>query len=247
MKAISSLLIIEVRWFIGCIIPNVDKIEKRKGQTVFYSFELEHYLGELLPERADLLKEIEAQSLQETIPVVTPPVGNFLAQLVKMSHASRLLEIGTAIGYSTLWLAQGLEEGTGQITTLDLNVDRAQRAIATFESAGLSDRIHVLMGDARKILPTLEGLFDFVFIDAAKGEYLDYLSLILPKIAPGGILVADNVLFRGWVVPGASFDPKYDRMVGHLREFLGRLTEHPDFQTSVLPLGDGLAVSLRKR
>lgn len=213
---------------------------------MFYSFELEQYLGELLPEREQLLKEMESQALQETIPVVTPPVGNFLAFLVKVSQASRILEIGTAIGYSTLWLAQGLEGRKGHITTIDLNVGRAKRAIEYFKRAGVEEQVEVLFGDARKIIPALEGDFDYVFVDAAKGEYLDYLELVLPRIAPGGMLVVDNVLFRGWVVPGSEFAPKYNRLVTHLREFLSNLTHNPDFQTSVLPLGDGVSVSIRK-
>ncbi|WP_434511300.1 O-methyltransferase [Desulfitobacterium sp. AusDCA] len=212
---------------------------------MFYSFELEQYLGELLPARNELLNEMESQSLKETIPVVTPPVGNFLSLLIKMSKAEDILEIGTAIGYSTLWLAQGLEGRMGHITTIDLNIDRAKRAIEYFKRAGIEDKIDVLFGDARRIIPTLEKKFDFVFVDAAKGEYLDYLSLVLPRISPGGILVVDNVLFRGWVVPGEKFAPKYNRMVTHLREFLSKLTQNPDFQTSVLPFGDGISVSFR--
>lgn len=215
---------------------------------MFYSFELEQFLGDLLPKRDELLLEMEEQALRETIPVVTPAVGNFLAWLVKVSGASRILEVGTAIGYSTLWLAEGLQErgGKRQITTIDLNIDRAARAKGYFERAGVADLIDVRMGDARKILPEFEEhSFDFVFVDAAKGEYLDYLELVAPLVSPGGVLVVDNVLFRGWVIPGETYAPKYERMVGHLREFLTQLTQNQDFHTSVLPLGDGLAVSVR--
>lgn len=214
---------------------------------MFYSFELEQYLGELLPEREDLLLEMEEQALKETIPVVTPPVGNFLAWLVKVRGASRILEVGTAIGYSTLWLAKGLEEREGSITTIDMNVDRATRAIEYFKRGRVAEKIQVHMGDARKILPQFaQGDFDLVFVDAAKGEYLDYLELVTPLVSEGGILVVDNVLFRGWVVPGSEYAPKYERMVSHLREFLRKLTQNPEFQTSVLPLGDGLAISVRR-
>lgn len=215
---------------------------------MFYSFELEQYLGELLPEREPLFLEMEEQALKESIPVVTPPVGNYLAWLVKVSRASRILEVGTAIGYSTLWLAKGLEDREGTIITIDMNVDRATRAKEYFRRAGVQEKIQVHMGDARKILPDFKlGEFDFVFVDAAKGEYLDYLELVAPLVCHGGILVVDNVLFRGWVVPGSDFAPKYDRMVGHLREFLKKLTQNPDFHTSVLPFGDGLAVSRRTK
>lgn len=213
---------------------------------MFYSFELEQYLGDLLPMREELFLEMEEQALQETIPVVTPAVGNFLSWLVKVRGASRILEVGTAIGYSTLWLAKGLEGRVGKIVTVDMNVDRATRALEYFERGGVREKIQVHMGDARKILPNFQaGEFDFIFVDAAKGEYLDYLELVTPLIGKGGIIVVDNVLFRGWVVPGAEYAPKYERMIKHLRKFLKRLNENPEFQTSVLPFGDGLAVSVR--
>lgn len=214
---------------------------------MFYPFELEKYLEELLPPRDALLREMEQQALQETIPVVTPTVGNFLAWLVRIVGSRKILEIGTAIGYSTLWLARAVEGNNGHVTTIDMNRQRREQALTYFARAGISGRITSICGDARKVLPTLQDKFDFVFIDAAKGEYLDYLDLIHPLVAPEGLLVVDNVLFRGWVVPGSQFAPKYDRMVGKMREFLARLTQNPDYHTSILPLGDGLAVSRRRK
>jgi len=216
------------------------------GDKMFYPFELEQYLEELLPQRDELFLEMEKQALKETIPVVTPAVGNFLSWLVKVHGAKKILEVGTAIGYSTLWLAEGLKDREGQIVTVDMNVDRATRAVEYFKRRGVAERIQVLMGDARKILPELpQEEFDFIFVDAAKGEYLDYLEIIIPLMPKGGILVVDNVLFRGWVVPGSQYAPKYERMVTHLREFLRQLTGNKQLHTSILPLGDGLAVSLR--
>jgi len=213
--------------------------------TLFYPFEMERYLETLLGERDPLLQEMEEQALKETIPVVTPMVGNFLNLLVHTSKAQAILEIGTAIGYSTIWLARAAGKTGGHVTTIDMNKDRSARALKYFERAGLHDCITLLEGNARKILPTLESTFDFVFIDAAKGEYLEYLNLIYPLIAPGGLLVVDNVLFRGWVVPGSDFVPKYDRMVGGLRLFLEDLCHNSDFSTTVLPFGDGVSVSRR--
>lgn len=212
---------------------------------MFNPFELERYLEDLLPERDSLLQEMEVEALTETIPVVTPAVGNFLALLVQLSGARRILEIGTAIGYSTLYLARAAKQTNGRVTTIDMNEGRRQKALAYFERDGVSGLITSLAGDARKVIPTLDATFDYVFIDAAKGEYLDYLELVLPRIAPGGLLVVDNVLFRGWVVPGSTYDAKYERMVGKIREFLKRLSENSQFQTSVLPFGDGLAVCIR--
>ena len=213
--------------------------------VLFYPFEMEQYLETLLGERDPLLREMEEQALKETIPVVTPMIGNFLNLLVHMGKAQAILEIGTAIGYSTIWLARAAETTGGHVTTIDLNKDRCARALIYFERAGLQNLITALEGDARKILPVLNSTFDFVFIDAAKGEYLEYLNLIYHLIAPGGLLVVDNVLFRGWVVPGSVFTPKYDRMVNGLRRFLDDLCQNRDFITTVLPFGDGMSVSRR--
>lgn len=221
-------------------------LKERRRDTLLYSFELESFLEGLVPERDSLMKEIEAQSLRETIPIITPSVGNYLAGLVKISGARKILEIGTAIGYSTLWLARASAQTGGQITTIDLNVDRLTRALKYFEQAGVAERIIALPGDARAILPALDRNFDFVFIDAAKGEYLEYLELVCPLLNQGGLLVVDNVLFRGWVVPGAVFDSKYNRLVSGVREFLQKLCGNYQFKTSILPLGDGLAVSIKQ-
>jgi len=213
--------------------------------TLFYPFEMEQYLEALLGERDPLLKEMEEQALREMIPVVTPMVGNFLNLLVHMGKAQAILEIGTAIGYSTIWLARAAEKTGGHVTTIDMNKDRRARALIYIERAGLQNCITALAGDARKLLPTFDSTFDFVFIDAAKGEYLEYLKLIYPLIAPGGVLVVGNVLFRGWVVPGSEFVPKYERMVKGLRQFLEDLCQNSDFTTTVLPFGDGVSVSRR--
>ena len=206
---------------------------------------MERYLETLLGERDPLLEEMEAQALRETIPVVTPTVGNFLNLLVSMGKAQAILEIGTAIGYSTIWLARAAKKTGGHVTTIDMNKDRLSRALIYFERAGIEHCITGLAGDARKILPTLDSRFDFVFIDAAKGEYLEYLNLIYPLISPGGVLVVDNVLFRGWVVPGSDFPAKYDRMVNGLRQFLDDICQNTDYTTTVLPFGDGVSVSRR--
>jgi predicted O-methyltransferase YrrM len=214
---------------------------------VFYPFELEKYLEELLPERDPLFTEMEELALQQTIPIVTPAVGNFLAWLVFTSQAKNILEIGTAIGYSTLWLAKAAEQTSGKITTIDMNLQRRKEALDYFARAGVSEQILSLAGDARKVLPSLAATYDLIFIDAAKGEYLEYLELVYPLIARGGVLVVDNVLFRGWVVPGANFEPKYQRMVTGLREFLQKLNQNPEFITSLLPLSDGVTVSWRRK
>lgn len=210
---------------------------------MFYSFELEKYLEDLLPPRDELLVEMEKTALAETIPVVTPAVGNFLQLLVETGGVHTILEIGTAIGYSTIYLARGARQTGGKVLTLDMNKGRLARAREYLCRAGLDDLVEFAAENALHYLPRLSRQFDLIFVDAAKGEYPEYLDLLVPLLAPGGLLVVDNVLFRGWVVPGAVFDSKYERMVGAMRDFLRRLAGMPGFRVSILPFGDGLALA----
>ncbi|KUO63841.1 MAG: methyltransferase [Gracilibacter sp. BRH_c7a] len=210
---------------------------------MFYPFELEKYLEDLLPPRDELLLEMESVSLEETIPVVTPTVGNFLELMVEISGARDILEIGTAIGYSTVYLARGAKKTGGKVLTVDMNKDRAERASRYLERAELGELVEIHSENALKYLPQVKKSYDFIFVDAAKGEYPEYLDLISPLVASGGLLVVDNVLFRGWVVPGSVYDSKYEKMVSAMRGFLDRLYHLPGFKVSILPFGDGLAIA----
>jgi predicted O-methyltransferase YrrM len=138
---------------------------------MFYSFELEKYLEELLPPRDELLLEMEGEALAETIPAVTPAVGNFLQLLVEISGARAILEIGTAAGYSTVYLARGARMTGGKVVTIDMNKGRLSRAVDYIRRAGLDGLVDFRAGNALKLLGEISGSFDFVFVDAAKGEY----------------------------------------------------------------------------
>lgn len=214
---------------------------------LFYPFELEKYLEELLPQRDELLNQMEQIALAETIPVITPAVGNYLQLLVKTVGAQSILEIGTAIGYSTIYLARGASETGGTVHTLDMNKQRLERAKVYIREAKLEHIVEFSCENALTFLPKQMGHYDLIFLDAAKGEYPEYLDLVIPLISPGGLLVVDNVLFRGWVVPNSVFDRKYDRMVGKMRDFLEKLSRLPDFEVSILPFGDGIALARKKK
>jgi predicted O-methyltransferase YrrM len=207
---------------------------------------MEKYLEDLLPLRDELLQEMEETALAETIPVVTPAVGNFLQLLVQINSAQSILEIGTAIGYSTIYLGRGARQTGGRVLTVDMNKGRLDRAREYIKRAGLEDYIDLRLENALHFLKEHQGKFDFIFIDAAKGEYLEYLELTIPFLQSGGLLVVDNVLFRGWVVPGSVYEPKYERMVSRMRKFLDELTGLKDFSCSVLPFGDGIAVARKE-
>lgn len=211
--------------------------------------QVEQYIRGLVPERAGLLKEIEDEARAEGIPIVQPEVGQLLLCLARLRGARRVLEVGTATGYSALWLIQGLgQEGT--LTTIELDPVRARKARENFQRwfGGSTGPIALLEGDALEILPSLQGPFDLIFVDAAKGQYPEFLQQVERLLVPGGLLVADNVLFRGMVAKqDEEVDRRYRTLVRRLREFLKRLTGHPGWDTSVLPIGDGVALSYKRK
>lgn len=139
----------------------------------------------------EILKEIEAIAAKEGIPIVGPIKGKFLGELVRKFRPARVLEIGTAIGYSAIHIAANLS-GSGKLETIEINPKNAERAVENLERAGLARKVSVIAADARKIAPGLAGPYDFVFIDAVKRDYYVYLKMLVKKIPVGGVIVADN-------------------------------------------------------
>lgn len=216
---------------------------------------VEQYLRGMLPPRTGLLSQIEEHAKLARVPIVQPEVARLLFFLAGRKKGGRVLEIGTATGYSALWLALGTGE-TGQVTTIELAADRATLARENFSrlkteewAATFRDRpagITLLEGDALQVMPTLEGLFDLIFVDAAKGQYPGFLSQAERLLSVGGLLVADNVLFRGLVaLPGQEVDKRYRTLVTRLKTFLETITTKECWDTTILPIGDGVSVSCK--
>jgi predicted O-methyltransferase YrrM len=200
-----------------------------------------NYIRETI-RQPEWLHEIGEQARAKGVPVVSPETGQFLAFLVTLHRPARILEIGTAVGYSTLWMA--LAGQRSSITTIEQDEDRAQAALQNFEQAGLGNQIQLIIDDARQVLPCLGGQkFDLLFMDAAKGQYRNFLEQSLPLLNDRAIVVTDNVLFHG-----TFFKEKLPRrsrtMVRRLHEYIDWIHQHPQLQTVLLPLGDGVAVSL---
>jgi predicted O-methyltransferase YrrM len=163
-----------------------------------------------------------------------------------MSGAARVLEIGTAIGYSTLWMATALAPGA-MLITLERDPARAARARAHFEAAGVADRVSVMVGDAARYLHKLAGPFDVVFQDGDKLQYLSMLPRLIALLRLGGVLVTDNVLWRGEVVAGYVASPVHDTAsTTAIVEYSRKLMEEPTLYTAFLPVGDGVAVSVKR-
>jgi predicted O-methyltransferase YrrM len=202
------------------------------------------YLYGLRPGRSRLMAEMEALAERDGVPIVAWETGRLLATLC---HAldPMVLEVGTAIGYSTLHMAEQLERG--RIVTLELDPERADQARGFFERAGLSDRIEVVEGDARQTIQQLEGHFDLLFVDAAKTEYRSYIELAEPKLSERALLVIDNLLMYGEVALPEDADTFWRaEALEAARQLNAELLSSDRWLGSVLPVGDGVGLAARR-
>lgn len=186
---------------------------------------------------------LEKEAQEENVPILRKEERERFLSLLKETAPKRILEIGTAIGYSALLMGEGMSEA--EIDTVEIEIYRQRRAQSVMEELGLANRIHCHLGDATKVIPTLEGPYDFVYLDGPKGQYLKHLQLIEPLLSDGAVIVADNVLFRGLVEDDTHPPHRYRTLVLRLREYLAYVKEHYD--TTLYPEGDGLAVSRKKK
>jgi predicted O-methyltransferase YrrM len=184
---------------------------------------------------------------REDIPITDPEVGRLLGVLARAAGARSILEIGTAIGYGTLWLARGAPEA--RVTTIDISPQQIARARGFLERAGVLGRVDLVEGAALEVLHRLPGPFDLVFVDAVKSEYRRYLDLSLPKLRIGGMLVFDNLLWGGRVAadPEDGADDADDQSTDALRAFNGYLMMHPQLDAVLLPLGDGTGLATKTK
>lgn len=199
-------------------------------------------MQEITPERDGDLKRLEEEALARDIPIIDPEVGGFLSLLIAIHKPDKILEIGTATGYSTVWLAK---DNRSEIITIELKEREAKEARQNFSDLGLDNRIELLEGDALEIMSDLEQKFDLIFIDAAKGQYIEYLHNVLELVNDGGLIVADNILFKGMIASDELMHPRYDTLTYRLREYVEEVMDHSSLKSSILPLGDGLALSLK--
>ncbi|MCC7352876.1 MAG: O-methyltransferase [Anaerolineae bacterium] len=207
---------------------------------------IEEYLAGLVPPRSSVLQELEEHASTNHVPIVGPVEGNLLYLLARTNGARRVLELGTATGYSGLWLAAAVAPLHGRVTTLEMNRERAEFARANFARAGYAGMVEVILGDALKVLPSLAGPYDFIFNDLACSASQDdfalrLLDLCLPRLASGGLMVMDNA-FAG----SRILDANPVANVRGVLEYTRRVANHPDLETIVVPLRDGVVVSRKK-
>lgn len=204
------------------------------------------YINSLDAGNPAYLDELEAYAIQTQVPIIRKEMQSFMRTMLLMNKPKRILEVGTAIGFSALLMSEFMPQD-GQITTIENYEKRIPIARANFQKYGKEERITLLEGDAAEVLKTLEGPYDFIFMDAAKGQYIHYLPQIMRILTPGGVLISDNVMQDGDIIESKYAVTRRDRTIHRrMREYLYTLTHHEELQTSILTLGDGVAVSVRK-
>lgn len=204
------------------------------------------YLHSLESGDGEFLDGIRRTALENHVPILKPETAALLKTMVALKRPERILEVGTAVGYSALLMAGVMPENT-RITTIEKFKKRIPQALENFRLAGMEERIMLLEGDAGEILAGLSGSFDFIFMDAAKGQYLHWLPEILRLLEPGGLLMSDNVLQEGTIIQSRYGVERRDRTIHvRMREYLYELKHRSELETSILPVGDGVALSVRK-
>ena len=190
------------------------------------------------------LEKIKEKALTEHIPIIMDDTLEVMENYLKEKKPKRFLEIGTAVGYSAICFTEFLAE-EGRIDTIEREKDRVIEAKENIKELGLEDKIKIYEGDAVEILPTLKEQYDVVFIDAAKGKYPFFLKEALRMLAPKGIIFADNILYKGYVMSDYN-KHKQRTAVRNLREYIKEITENENLSTKILEVGDGLAISQLK-
>lgn len=193
------------------------------------------------------LDALEKEALQNRIPVIRKSMQSLLKFLLALTKPERILEVGTAVGFSALLMSEYGPEGC-HVTTIENYEKRIPVARENFRRAGKEERITLLEGDAEEILKDLPGTYDMIFMDAAKGQYLRFLPDVLRLLEPGGLLVSDNVLQDGDIIESRFAVTRRNRTIhARMREYLYELKHHPELETVVLPVGDGVTLSTRRQ
>lgn len=205
---------------------------------------VESYIHDLRPARSEVMAEMEAVAERDSVPIVHWETGRFLATLCRALDPN-VLEVGTAIGYSTLHLAEPLSQG--RVTTLEIDGDRARQARDFWTRAGVGERIELVEGDARETISALSGPFDLLFVDAAKGQYREYIELAEPLLSERALLVIDNLLVGGEVaLPDGADGRRSAESIASARALNPELLNSQRWLGSVLPIGDGVGFAARR-
>lgn len=203
---------------------------------------IEDYIRSLLPENEGILKEMEDYAQEFHVPIIHPEVAKFMSFIIKSCGIKNVLEVGTAIGYSASVMVHA---GALKVLTIERDSEMAEIAKRNISKQGFESAVTVMEGEADEILKSMDDSFDMIFLDAAKGQYLEFFPECHRMLRKGGILFADNVLFRGMVSTNKLLIRRKITIVKRLRKFLKFMSDNNDYDTSILPLGDGVLVSVK--
>ncbi len=197
-----------------------------------------------VPESA-VIEAIEQEALRDRVPIIRKEMQSFLKILLMIKRPMRILEVGAAVGFSSILMSEYMPEG-GHITTIENYDKRIPIARANFKRAGKEEQIDLIEGDALEVMHGLEGPYDLIFVDAAKGQYIHYLPEVMRLLGTDGVLVSDNVLQEGDIIESRFAVERRNRTIhSRMREYLYELKHHDQLQTSIIPLGDGVALSVK--
>ena len=198
-----------------------------------------------VPESA-VIEAIEQEALRDRVPIIRKEMQSFLKILLMIKRPMRILEVGAAVGFSSILMSEYMPEG-GHITTIENYDKRIPIARANFKRAGKEEQIDLIEGDALEVMHGLEGPYDLIFVDAAKGQYIHYLPEVMRLLGTDGVLVSDNVLQEGDIIDSSFAVERRNRTIhSRMREYLYELKHHDQLQTSIIPLGDGVALSVKR-
>ena len=202
------------------------------------------YIRSLERPENPVIEVIEQEALENFVPIIRKETQSFLKVMMLMNRPARVLEVGTAVGFSAILMSEYLPEGS-RITTIENYEKRIPIARNNFKRAGKEEQITLIEGDALEVMKTLEGPYDFIFMDAAKGQYINYLPEILRLMPKGGLLITDNILQEGELVESRYVVTRRDRTIHtRIREYVYELTHNDNLITSIVPIGDGITCLL---
>ncbi len=204
------------------------------------------YLRSLIVENDDEMAKFRLECEKDKIPIVHKEVGQLIKLLITMTKTKRILELGTAVGYSSIIMSKIIDSEDGLITTIErrkLFIDQAKSNIDLYNPP---TPIEIMEGDALLVLDSIEGEYDMIFLDAAKSKYMDFLPRCMNLLKPGGLIVSDNVLYKGMIATDDLVVRRQRTIVRKMRLYLKYISEHEALETSILPMGDGVSISFKK-
>ncbi|MEG0856034.1 MAG: O-methyltransferase [Terrisporobacter sp.] len=208
--------------------------------------EVEKYIRETLQDKEGLLKELEVYAAEYNVPIVHKEVSDLLKVLLKVQKPKSILEVGCAIGYSSI-LFSTATQGKVKIITVERNETMIERAKENFKKSGFEENITLLEGDAEELLKSVEGSFDMIFLDAAKGQYQLFYDLVIDKLKVGGLLISDNILYKGMIADDSLVMRRKKTIVKRMRNYLDYICNCDYLSTSLIPIGDGVALSYKEK